>query len=62
MATRDTILDLRRHRRGPRAPGAGEAEDPRPRRIVDHLRQREKGARPPPRWEPLAGQAAASPV
>jgi len=33
------------------------------RRIVDHLRQREKGARPPPgRGPPVAGQAAASPV
>ena len=33
------------------------------RRIVDHLRQRERGARPPPRrGPPVAGQAAASPV
>jgi hypothetical protein len=33
------------------------------RRIVDHLRQRERSARPPPRrGPPVAGQAVASPV
>jgi hypothetical protein len=33
------------------------------RRIVDHLRQRKKGSRPPPRrGPPVAGPAAASPV
>ena len=33
------------------------------RRILDHLRKRERGARPPPQGgPPLAGQAAASPA
>ena len=33
------------------------------RRIVDHLRKRQRGSRPPPwRGPPVAGQAAASPV
>jgi hypothetical protein len=33
------------------------------KRIVDHLRQRERPARPPPRrGPPVVGQAVASPV